>query len=379
MDRHIRRILDSLAPRVEWIFYSAAATSVALALVTTTSWGAVAEAVRGHLINPLLMVAFTLEIVIHGMRGWGPSAWLSNEGDGSTKKSTHRILSGLGIIALSIFMGWGLATIPSKSMEPNLHVGDVVLEHKWRALWIRGVDALSAADGNTSDTLPLKRGEVVVFEEPMAQSRFIKRVIGVPGDTVEVVSKIDVESMDPLSLFRQTSSKPLSLWVFEVRVNGVVVEQRRRLDFSGLDAAQGHAGDSPLKGQSPWATQYLHARPDVSGWRDADNPTAPQVSPSNHHYGSRVSLVSLPLQALFQKECRVEHALLFYGESITCTVPPHHLFVMGDHHDDSLDSRFWGFLPVQSLLSVAGPTLHRRDDANSGAPHPADTASRASR
>src|SRR5215472_2627679 len=75
--------------------------------------------------------------------------------------------------------------IPSSSMRPTLEVGDFILVNKFAyglRLPIIEQKVISLADP--------KRGDVVVFRYPLNPSQdFIKRVIGVPGDTVAYKDK----------------------------------------------------------------------------------------------------------------------------------------------------------------------------------------------
>jgi signal peptidase I len=75
--------------------------------------------------------------------------------------------------------------IPTGSMEPNLLVGDHLLVNKF-------VFAPTATSGERL-LLPIRdirRGDIVVFKFPEEPERdFIKRVIGLPGDTVELRSR----------------------------------------------------------------------------------------------------------------------------------------------------------------------------------------------
>src|SRR5688500_16261947 len=71
--------------------------------------------------------------------------------------------------------------IPTGSMETNLLIGDHLLVNKM---------VYSPSGGSLEDRVlpkkPVQRGHVVVFKFPEDPNRdFIKRVVGLPGETVE--------------------------------------------------------------------------------------------------------------------------------------------------------------------------------------------------
>src|ERR1700675_3840694 len=75
--------------------------------------------------------------------------------------------------------------IPSSSMRPTLEVGDFILVNKF-AYGLR----LPIIEKKVVPLDDPRRGDVVVFRYPLNPSQdFIKRVIGVPGDTVAYKDK----------------------------------------------------------------------------------------------------------------------------------------------------------------------------------------------
>src|ERR1043165_7967727 len=80
--------------------------------------------------------------------------------------------------------------IPSGSMEPTLQIGDALLGTKFAYGYSRW--SLPYGLGPTSDTRLLgklpKRGDIVIFRLPRdTRTTLIKRVIGLPGDRVQMV------------------------------------------------------------------------------------------------------------------------------------------------------------------------------------------------
>jgi signal peptidase I len=84
--------------------------------------------------------------------------------------------------------------IPTGSMEPNLLVGDHLIVNK--------MIFSPAATGLERALLPARditRGDVIVFKYPEAPDRdFIKRVIGLPGDRLELRRKVLYINEQPL-------------------------------------------------------------------------------------------------------------------------------------------------------------------------------------
>lgn len=75
--------------------------------------------------------------------------------------------------------------IPTGSMEPNLLVGDHLLVNKFVF-----APTASSLERALLPTREVRRGDIIVFKYPEEPDRdFIKRVIGLPGETIELRSK----------------------------------------------------------------------------------------------------------------------------------------------------------------------------------------------
>ena len=104
--------------------------------------------------------------------------------------------------------------IPSGSMEDTLLIGDHLLVNKF----IYGVQ-LPGVDGRFLTIREPERGDIVVFEFPEDRGMsywkrrdFIKRVVGLPGDTVEVRDKKLLVNGQPLlipeAVFKDGTNQP---------------------------------------------------------------------------------------------------------------------------------------------------------------------------
>jgi len=108
--------------------------------------------------------------------------------------------------------------IPSGSMIPTLLVGDYLFVSKYSYGYSRyslplGLDLFS---GRLFFTMP-KRGDVAVFRLPSDPSvDYIKRIVGLPGDKIQVIAGV-------------------------LNINGVPVKRERVPDFLEVDGSYRHA------------------------------------------------------------------------------------------------------------------------------------------
>jgi signal peptidase I len=211
--------------------------------------------------------------------------------------------------------------IPSGSMLPTLYIGDYLIVAKWpygysRHSFLFGVPSF---DGKLFARLP-KRGDVVVFHHPSEDADLIKRVIGLPGDTIEVRGGALI-------------------------LNGKAVA-RQTLPPFGMPISE----NSPCR-VAPGATPDFA---DTSLSHLCVFPAYRETLPQGPSYTIIDQVDGGPAD-----------------DFPATTVPAGHVFLMGDNRDDSLDSRFSrseggiGMVPVENLIGRATVTFWSTDGSAS--------------
>ena len=196
-------------------------------------------------------------------------------------------------------------TVPTGSMQNTILVGDYLLVNKF----------VFNAGGNPLPFLPqreIQRGDIIVFKYPGNRVRpeadrdrpvplepykinYVKRVIGLPGETVE---------------FRDN----------QVFINGKLLSERRIMgDASDNQSALTTKEFEPAKGDEKYKVYY------------------------------RERTMNMVLSGKSLRRDGYE----FATEGKPMKVPANNFFVMGDSRDNSEDSRYWGFVPRSLIVGRA--------------------------
>ena len=202
--------------------------------------------------------------------------------------------------------------IPSESMKDTLLIGDFLFVNKMAYGYSQYSCPFSICPIPGRIKVPFlshdpERGDIVVFRHPVNGEDYIKRLIGLPGDKIQVKAGV---------LF----------------INGAEVPQEPAGIFHEVYAPQGSMGSHPRCQNTP-----------VGEGGDCTRTRLTETLPN----GVRHDILN------------TDDTLGFPDTTAIYTVPEAHYFFMGDNRDNSTDSRFSqdaggvGFVPAANLLGKA--------------------------
>jgi signal peptidase I len=222
--------------------------------------------------------------------------------------------------------------VPTGSMENEIMTGDFLFVNKFiyggttprnipftniRLPWFR-VPGLSDVD----------RGDVIVFEFPGQRDEtsshdflfYLKRAVALGGDTVQVVNRV-------------------------VYVNGAPMPIPRNIKFDTQNILPAGIPD-------PYGRIFPKGAPfNEDNW-------GPMVVP---HQGYEIALSRDNLEYWRVFITREGHSVRLDNDgrvfiddrhATGYTVERNYIFGMGDHRDNSLDGRFWGFIPEENIVGT---------------------------
>lgn len=245
--------------------------------------------------------------------------------------------------------------IPTGSMEDTLLVGDFLLANKF-VYGLRTPDWIGIPYTKIGFFIPFiqtpgfrkpKQGDVVIFKQPRDQSQnYIKRCIAVSGDTVEIRDKaVYVNSI-------RFPDAPKGKYIDDRIYNDAYKE------FGIYPPDTGNRDNyGPIRIPAPGDTFCFHES-NKEKWFEQLQTVLYEGNKISLTYRGESTRLTVKNQhqweraiKLYPAECFSinDHPLNHY----IYVLKNRHYFMLGDNRDNSLDSRYWGFLPERYVVGEA--------------------------
>ncbi|WP_263785758.1 signal peptidase I [Salinibacter grassmerensis] len=318
--------------------------------------------------------------------------------DAATEWLTSLSFALLVVMGVHVFL-FQPFVVPTSSMAKTIKPGDYILASKlhygprtphsvglpfWD-LYIPGVRLPSARLPGFSEP---ERGNIAVFHYPPEnkpidqKTAYVKRLVGLPGDTVEVQNGRAVVNGEPLTAVPTVQQQwdvhledprmrlsPSHLRPLGIQTARPTSDPNRRLVTATSEAADALESYSFVQNVELKASASPERRPsfpeDSDFTRDDYGPVpVPEKNQTVQLTDSTWSLFKTVIQEYEEHRAERVGTGVFRIDGQRkrrYTFEQDYFFVLGDNRDNSLDSRFWGYVPKDHLNGEAVLTLFSWD------------------